>query len=154
MWDALDECDDLDDVSLLLKLLGDTQNIASLSLRVLVTSRPEIPIRLGFHNMKQITHHELALHNLPRAIVDQDIRRFVTHELFQIKSERRLPDSWPGEDKIRIVTSRASDLFIYAATVCRYVNSPRQVSASRRLEQVCDESARKHKSMDPLDEMY
>ena len=73
--DALDECDDLNDVRLLLRLLGDTQNMAGVGLRVLVISRPEIPIRLGFHNLKHIAYHELALHDVPRAIVDQDIKQ-------------------------------------------------------------------------------
>ncbi len=152
--DALDECDDFDDIRLLLHLLGDTQNLAGFGLRVLVTSRPEIPIRLGFNNMKHIAYFALALHDVPRAIVDQDIKRFVTHELFQIKIERSLLSSWPGEDKIQIITSRADGLFIYAATVCRYVNGPWQVSASARLEQVCQENFTKHKSTDSLDAMY
>jgi hypothetical protein len=153
--DALDECDDIRDVRLLLGRLGDNQKMAGLALRVLVTSRPEIPIRLGFHNMKHIAYHELALHDVPRAVVDQDIKRFVTHELAQVKADphRNLPDSWPGDEKIRIITTRADGLFIYAATVCRYVNGPRQVSASR-LQQVCQGSATKHKSTDGLDEMY
>jgi hypothetical protein len=90
--DALDECDDFSDVRLLLRLLGDAQNMAGLGLRVLVTSRPDVPIRLEFRNMKHIAYHELALHDVPRAIVDQDIKKFVTHELAQIKAERSLPD--------------------------------------------------------------
>jgi len=93
--DALDECDDFDDMRLLLRLLGDTQNLAGFGLRVLVTSRAEIPIRLGFNNMKHIAYFALVLHDVPRAIVDQDIQKFVTHELFQIKTERSLPNSWP-----------------------------------------------------------
>lgn len=152
--DALDECDDFDDIRLLLRMLGDTQKMAGLGLRVLVTSRPEIPIRLGFHNMKHIAYYELALHDVPRAIVDQDITRFVTHELAQIKDERKLPHCWPADDKIRVITTRADGLFIYAATVCLYINGPWQVSPLERLEQVCDASGARHKSTEPLDGMY
>lgn len=90
-----------------------------------MTSRPEVPIRLDFYSMKYIAYHELALHDVPRAIINQDIKKFVRHELSQIKIERVLPGSCPGEDKIRFITTRADGLFIYAATVCRYVNSPR-----------------------------
>ena len=152
--DALDECDDVDDVQLFLRLLGNTRTMMDLGLRLLVTSRPETPIRLGFHQMKHIAYHELALHDLPRAIVDGDIKTFVAHELGLIRAERRLPDSWPGNDKIQIVTTRADGLFIYAATVCRFVNGPRQIQASDRLEQVCQGSGAKHKSTDALDKMY
>jgi len=152
--DALDECDDSNDVRLLLSLLGNAQSMVGLGLRVLVTSRPEVPIRLGFQNMMHIAYHELALHDVPRAVVDEDIKRFVAHELDQIRAERRLPDSWPGDNKIRIITVRADGLFIYAATVCLYVNGPWQVSPSERLEQVYQASAAKHKSTEALDVMY
>ena len=87
--DALDECDDFNDVRLLLRLLGDTQRMEGLGLRVLVTSRPDIPISLGFRNMTHIAYHEIALHYVSRVTVDQDIERFVTHELGQIKTDRR-----------------------------------------------------------------
>ena len=152
--DALDECDDFHDVRLLLGRLGDNQKMAGLGLRVLVTSRPEIPIRLGFHNMKHIAYHELALHDVPRHIVDQDIKRFVTHELVQIRAERNLPAFWPEDDKIEIITRRADGLFIYAATVCLYVNGPWQVSPLEKLEQVCQARGMKHKSTEALDGMY
>lgn len=46
--DALDECNDVNDVRLFLRLLGNVQNMADLGLRLLVTSRPETLIRLGF----------------------------------------------------------------------------------------------------------
>ncbi|KIX08794.1 uncharacterized protein Z518_03451 [Rhinocladiella mackenziei CBS 650.93] len=152
--DALDECDDMDDIRLLLRLLGNTQSLSGLGLRLLVTSRPEAPIRLGFRDMKHIAYHELALHDVPRALADRDINIFVAHELAQIKADRGLPDSWPGDDRIRTITTLADGLFIYAATVCRFVNGPRQVNASVRLEQICQRRGVKHKSTDALDEMY
>jgi Heterokaryon incompatibility protein (HET) len=152
--DALDECDDFNDVRLLLHLLGDTQSMVGLGLRVLVTSRPEIPIRLGFHKMKHIAYYELALHDVPRAIVDQDIRRFVAHELAQIKTDRNLPDFWPKDDKIDTITTHADGLFIYAATVCLYINGPWQVSPADRLEQVCQTRVIRQKATNALDEMY
>ena len=150
--DALDECDDIDDVRLLLRLLGNVRTMAGVGLRVLVTSRPETPIRLGFQQMEHIAYYELALHHVPD--VDQDIRNFVAHELGVIRTGRGLPKSWPGDDKIQIITSDANCLFVYAATVCRFVNGPRQINASTRLEQVCQGKGAKHKSTDTLDEMY
>lgn len=152
--DALDECDDVNDIRLLLRLFGSTQNLSGLGLRILVTSRPEVPIRLGFQDMKHIAYYELALHDVPRAIVDRDIKMFVTHELAQIKADRGLPDSWPQPDQIETITILADRLFIYAATVCRFVDGPRQVNVSARLEQVCQGKRVKHKSTEALDGMY
>jgi hypothetical protein len=117
--DALDECDDFDDVRLLLPLFGNSTKVASVGLRLLVTSRPEIPIRLDFQDMKHITYHELALHDVPRHILDRDIKTFVTYELAQIRDDRGLPNSWPGDDKAQTIAAQAGGLFIYAATVCR-----------------------------------
>lgn len=115
--DALDECDDFNDVRLLLRLLGDIQKMEDLGLRVLITSRPEDPIRLGFHNMSHIAYHELALHNVGRAIADQDIKSFVTHELAQIRAERCLPDDWPEDDKIQTISTRAERL-VHLCSYC------------------------------------
>jgi len=70
MLDALDEFNNVNDVRLLLLLLGNTQRMAGLGFRVLVTSRPEVPIRLGFHDMSHIAYRELDLHDVNRAIVD------------------------------------------------------------------------------------
>ena len=44
-----------------------------IQLRVLVTSRPDTPIRLGFRKMAGILHRDLVLHNVPREITDHDI---------------------------------------------------------------------------------
>jgi len=70
MLDALDKCDDFDDIRLLLHLLDNTQNLASFDLRVLMTSRLEISIRLEFNNIKYIAYFALTLHDVSRVIVD------------------------------------------------------------------------------------
>lgn len=46
--DALDECDGEKDIQLLLQLFSQIRGPSSVQLRVFVTSRPELPIRLGF----------------------------------------------------------------------------------------------------------
>ena len=128
--------------------------MAALGLRVLVTSRPEVPVRLWFHSMTHVAYHQLALREVDRAIVDRGITQFVVHELANIKANRNLPDYWPGDDKIQTITSQASGFFLYATTVCRYVNGPRQVSACARLNKVCQGYGAKYKSTEALDEMY
>ena len=90
MLNALNECDDFNDVRLLLRLLDDIKNMTDLDFRVLVISRSEISIRLKFFNMRHIAYQKLILHDMSRVIVNQDIKIFVTHELAQIKIERNL----------------------------------------------------------------
>jgi hypothetical protein len=46
--DALDECEDEKDIRLLISLLSRSKTLQSPRLRIFLTSRPELPIRLGF----------------------------------------------------------------------------------------------------------
>lgn len=89
--DALDECDEVNDLRLLLRLLATTKNILSLGIRVFVTSRPEVPIRLGFQEMPSILHQDLILHDVPRSVVDSDIKIFLSDKLKDVQQKYRLP---------------------------------------------------------------
>ncbi|KAF2186048.1 hypothetical protein K469DRAFT_687463 [Zopfia rhizophila CBS 207.26] len=59
--DALDECERDSDIRAILQLLSRTRDLKSVSLRVLVTSRPELHIRLGFKQMPDGTYEDLIL---------------------------------------------------------------------------------------------
>jgi NACHT domain len=62
--DALDECEGDNDVRVLLKLLSEVRDIITVQLRVLITSRPETPLRLGLHQIPQNLYHGLELEEL------------------------------------------------------------------------------------------
>jgi type II secretory pathway predicted ATPase ExeA len=117
--DALDECDKEDDIRVILQLLFKLQKIKSVHLRVLLTSRPELPIRLGFRENEN--HQDLALHELPVPVIEHDIRVFLEHKLSEIQHERSLPQDWPGNDNVEKLVRMAVPLFIFAATLCRFV---------------------------------
>ncbi|KAK6511458.1 hypothetical protein TWF481_000374 [Arthrobotrys musiformis] len=117
--DALDECDKDNDIRLLLQLFTETEAI-----RIFTTSRPETPIRLGFRNMKEILHRDLVLHEISRRIVDLDILLFFKVRFGEIrKNSEILPEDWPGETKIAALVENSQGLFIYAATVCRFIGT-------------------------------
>jgi hypothetical protein len=116
--DALDECDGENDVRLILELLFKLQEIQSIHLRVFLTSRPELPIRLGFK--KEKNHHDLILHELPKPVIEHDIRLFLTQKLLQIRDEREL-SNWPEEEMIERLLQMVVPLFIFAATACRFI---------------------------------
>jgi hypothetical protein len=71
----------------------------------------------------------VALQEIPEYVIHHDISIFLEHQLGRIRTEynvtvsedRRLPLTWPGHDNIQKLTTMASPLFIFAATVCRYV---------------------------------
>lgn len=120
MIDALDECEREEDIQVILQLLPRVQESSSVCLRIFVTSRPELPIRLGF---KQIAnnHQDLILHEIPKPVIEHDISLFLKDRFARIKQERSLSPDWPGDDNIQALVTMAIPLFIFAATLCRFV---------------------------------
>jgi hypothetical protein len=121
--DALDECEREEDIRAILPLLARTKNIQPVPLRIVVTSRPELHIRLGFKEMPNGTYQDLVLHEVPRSTIEHDIRLFLEHELGLIQRQRMLSSDWPAKNQILALVELAVPLFIYAATVCRYIGS-------------------------------
>ncbi|KAF2802873.1 uncharacterized protein BDZ99DRAFT_526977 [Mytilinidion resinicola] len=133
--DALDECEQDSDIRAILQLLSRTKGLKPVLLRILVTSRPDFHIRLGFRRMPDSTYEDLILHEVSKDTIEHDIRIYLEDELTRIKEERSLPLEWPGERCIHTLVNMAVPLFIFAATVCRFVGelsgNPR-----RRLEDI------------------
>jgi hypothetical protein len=121
--DALDECEREEDIRAILQLLARTKDIQPVSLRIVVTSRPELHIRLGFKEMPNGTYQDLVLHEVPKSTIEHDIRLFLEHELGAIRQERMLALDWPSSHQIMALVELAVPLFIYAATVCRFVGT-------------------------------
>ncbi|KAG9910792.1 hypothetical protein KCU98_g2374, partial [Aureobasidium melanogenum] len=83
--DALDECDNDQDMIGLIKELSKAKHIANVRLRIIITSRLETSIRLGFRKIPSIVHKDLLLHNVSRDIVDGDICLFFYSQSENIK---------------------------------------------------------------------
>jgi hypothetical protein len=127
--DALDECDREEDIRIIIRLLSQAKRMTSVHLKFFVTSRPELPIRLGFENIRG-RYEGLALHQIPDRIVREDITVFLEHELAMIRDDfnhsvsrnRQLPKDWPGQEQIHRLVEMAIPLFIFAKTVCLFIN--------------------------------
>ncbi|EAQ93689.1 hypothetical protein CHGG_01924 [Chaetomium globosum CBS 148.51] len=134
--DALDECDGDKDVKTIISLFAQASVIRSVRLRIFITSRPELPIRLGFKDV-QGKYQGLALHQIPEQVVEQDISTFLAYELTRIKDEYngQVPLGWPGENDIRTLAQMAVPLFIFAATVCRFVDDQGRSNPAKRLKE-------------------
>ncbi|KAJ5520270.1 WD domain protein [Penicillium fimorum] len=116
--DALDECEPENDIKVLLQLLPHVQDSKSVRLRVFITSRPELPVKLGFQSTKN-KYQDLVLHKVPTPIIERDISLFLDHKLAKIRKQRALPINWPGKSDIQALRTMSVPLFIFAATVCR-----------------------------------
>ncbi|OCK79260.1 hypothetical protein K432DRAFT_252439, partial [Lepidopterella palustris CBS 459.81] len=131
--DALDECERDDDIRAILQLFSRTKGLKPVSLRVFVTSRPELPIRLGFKQMADGTYQDLILHEVPKQTIEHDIAIFFEHELTKVREQRSLSADWPSRDQIQALVVMAIPLFIFAATACRYIGDKRD-NPKKRLE--------------------
>lgn len=119
--DALDECEGHDDIRLILKLLAKVKDFTSIQLRVFLTSRPEMPTLLGFRNIPRGSHRYVLLHDIPAPLVQHDISIFLSVKLEMIGKEHGLDMPWPRKDETNVLVDRAAGLFIFAATVCRFI---------------------------------
>jgi hypothetical protein len=133
--DALDECDSDSNIRIIVQLLAEARSLTRARLRVLLTSRPEVPIRHGFYQVPEAGHQDAVLHNISRSIVDHDITLFLQHNLQVIANERCLRAGWPGAEIVVQLVQSACGLFIWAATACRFIRDGKRFAA-RRLETI------------------
>jgi hypothetical protein len=71
--------------------------------------------------MPDAEHQDFVLHNISSSIVDHDIFIFLEYELRNIGQRRSLNAGWLGGETIRLLVQKASGLFIWAATACRFI---------------------------------
>ncbi|KAJ5433611.1 uncharacterized protein N7458_012767 [Penicillium daleae] len=119
--DALDECDHDQDIRIIIRLLPGLQRVKAIRLRIFLTSRPELPIRLGFSEIADHEYQDSALHEIPEKVTEHDIRLFLQDRFTKIKHDRNILQDWPGDDIIQELVTMSVPLFISAATVCRYI---------------------------------
>ena len=124
--DALDECRDDQPASALLSVLASYVDEIPL-VKFFITGRPEPQIREGFR-AELLQPHTIIfeLHNVDRSSVDSDIKLFLNTRFAEIAKSRSnsgLEEDWPGPHYIDILCRKAGGLFIYAATVVKFVSS-------------------------------
>jgi hypothetical protein len=149
--DALDECyfengrQGGDAVPMLLdkfKLLG--------CIKFLITSRDEGPIRRMFNAFQS----QVALHDIEQTIVQRDIYHYLQHSFAELARGQNLDLPFPSAQDLDELVRRAGPLFIYAATVTKWISDP-GARPSLRLQQILekdeDEVSYQHKL---LDDMY
>lgn len=154
--DALDECDNDSNIGMIVELLAEARPLMATRLRVLLTSRPEVPIRHGFGQVSEVEHVNVVLHDIERSIVDQDICTFLEDRLQSVRRERGLQVDWPGRRVITQLVQHASGLFIWAATACRFIRDGKRFAA-KRLEMIMSTGNESRTATAPekrLDQIY
>ncbi|CAH0019226.1 unnamed protein product [Clonostachys rhizophaga] len=104
--DALDECKREADMMSFIQLLTRSQTAQVSCLRILLTSRPELPIRLGFSLADSESFQSVTLHDTPDEVIRKDILTSLLFHLSKIREEynasdisydRKLGPAWPGK---------------------------------------------------------
>jgi hypothetical protein len=145
--DALDECDNGGSIKTVLLLLSRVEAITSVRLRIFVTSRPELPVELGFKGMSGHLHEDVRLEEAQERSIAHDIRVFYENQFSEIKAASslqvdELPARWPGNEKICLLVDKAVPLFIFAFTVCRFIAA----NPKRNLDTLLRQSPNKYLS--------
>ncbi|PLB35837.1 NACHT and WD40 domain protein [Aspergillus candidus] len=122
--DALDECEVDNDIRIILQLLPRLRELSTGPVRVFLTSRPDLPIKLGFSEIQHIDYQDLVLHDIPEAVIAHDISLFLNSRLSNIRKQRSLPVDWPSGTDVQALVTLSVPLFIFAATVCRVLEDP------------------------------
>uniref|UniRef100_A0A8H7NM14 Mitochondrial division protein 1 n=1 Tax=Bionectria ochroleuca TaxID=29856 RepID=A0A8H7NM14_BIOOC len=157
--DALDECENDDDIRTMIEIFSTAKEMQNLRLKTFFTSRPELPIRLGFHAIKG-RYQDLILHDIPLSIIEHDLQVFLQYKTSDIRDDynatvpkdRQLTQDWPGELKITSLVHMAVPLFIFAATTCRFLADRKCGSPSNQLETVLQYQTKSQESK--LDATY
>ncbi|KDR82347.1 hypothetical protein GALMADRAFT_1346725, partial [Galerina marginata CBS 339.88] len=142
--DGLDECDDGEAFRLFLETA--LKLAADLPIKFFLASRPEPAIRekmLAPGYWYSILH----LHDIEESVVEHDIKQYLTEALGSLYPP-------PSPNDVERLAKRAGKLFIYAATVVRYIQNG--VNSSRRLQTVLGlvPEHRSTKQHDELDTLY
>ncbi|CAE7053422.1 unnamed protein product [Rhizoctonia solani] len=141
--DALDECDNKETTSQILDIL--LTKTLNLPVRFIVSSRPEPEIRDEMQKQNDAVNSRVVLHELDRHAVQADIEVYLRATLAPMS---------PTEEQILTLVGRAGVLFIYAATVVRYISHNRfRHNPRARLANVLESlnrSKNQHKEIDGL----
>ncbi|KAB5588941.1 hypothetical protein CTheo_7619 [Ceratobasidium theobromae] len=141
--DALDECGDRRAVRLVLDLIF--KHAPNLPLKFFVTSRPEPEIYKKMVTNIPTPRTILHLHEIEKSLVQADIELYLKEELSTVVVT---------EDEIVELATRSGNLFIYAATLVRYIQpSDDSVNPQLRLKSalaIKSESTNKYAEVDAL----
>ncbi|KAH8201323.1 hypothetical protein TruAng_004491 [Truncatella angustata] len=157
--DALDECEGKKDVKVLIELLSRAKTLPNLQLKIFLTSRPDLPIQLGFKAVDG-RYQDFILHEVAEPTIEHDIAAYLKHELRliqqdfdkSISQDRHLSANWPAENDLRTLVRMATPLFIFAATVCRFISDSRVGSPDEQLKEVLQYQSKSQESQ--LDATY
>ncbi|KAF5628968.1 G-protein beta WD-40 repeat-containing protein [Fusarium sp. NRRL 52700] len=156
--DALDECDNNVIANIITDILPMASSLRPVRLKFFLTSRPQLPIKIGFSTIKpRSVYQDFILQDVSSDIIRLDIEAFLRVNIAAIRDryntqEEKLPQDWPSKLDFDLLVSMAVPLFIVASTICRFLDNGRFGNPKRLLNQLLNMESRGYQST--LDRMY
>ena len=120
--DALDECENDKVIKLILELFPKLREAQCIRPLIFLTSRPDPPILQGFKKQDTDDYKDLVLTEVPPSVIESDISIYLNYRFSGIREKHaELSSDWPGDTTIIQLVTMAVPLFIFAATICRYI---------------------------------
>jgi len=126
--DALDECDDAKVQRYILDIIDEEYRSEKGSLPVLfiITSRPDEPIRMRF-GARHLSCLSLCMSLEDYVESRDDVQTYLQLKIKEIKDQHPfrayIPSSWPSDEMMKILLTKSSGQFVYAAMVIDYISS-------------------------------
>jgi hypothetical protein len=131
-FDAFDEFKTLEDACLLLRTLtAFAPNLPSVKL--FITSRQEPQIEEVFKRVKGTPFY---LHNVEESLVTGDIKQYLYERRTEIRMMKELDEMWWTDEQLQHLLDGAGKLFIYASTVCSFLETSDAEECRENLEYV------------------
>ncbi|CAI0655321.1 unnamed protein product, partial [Colletotrichum noveboracense] len=124
--DALDECERPEHLRQILALLSKFGTFTTMCLRVLVTSRSTSAVMTALDG---VCHRNLDLEGEHRDETRNDVASFLKQKFADIKTRWDILETWPDQgqlDHLIFLSTTPSPLFIYAATLGRFIDDPHE----------------------------
>ncbi|KAM5341480.1 hypothetical protein ACJ41O_014511 [Fusarium nematophilum] len=156
--DALDECVNRTETEELIGMLEALEDLHQVQLRLLITSRRDRHIQGSFDRITQGLYRSFILDKIrPSEVGEDDITLYLTHTLAKIAKKHGVAPTWIDEAIIGQLSKKADGLFIYAATVCRFLDADDftdEEARQDRLDQIFDDEAKADAPQQKVDEIY
>ncbi|KDN33726.1 hypothetical protein RSAG8_13185, partial [Rhizoctonia solani AG-8 WAC10335] len=145
--DALDECADKRGATEIMDLL--LQHAVELPLKFFITSRPDADIHHKISHHKDLESHcsITDLRSVGQSMIQQDIEIYLRDKLRLLS---------PTHDQIQLLVQRSGRLFLYAATIVRYIQPNRPTAPHKeRLDSILTmTSTSTNKVVERIDSLY
>jgi len=130
-------------------LSGILKHSTSLPVKFFITSRPEIRLKESFD--KSWAHSNFILHEVEKEIVKADIELYIKAYLL----DGLIRHDWPPQAEVESLVNKSGTLFIYAATVCKYIAQRGSYGMPQRLSDVVNFTSETSFGVTgPLDGLY